>query len=70
VDGFDDHPIAAALVWETYFVPKHPSPFFWIRVADVRASLGSPRTALELYEQVRRAHACVSGARRGSSAHQ
>lgn len=44
-----------ALAWEDYFLPKYPIPFFQVRVADVRAAGGSLSTALELYDEVRRA---------------
>lgn len=43
----------AAILWEDYFLPKYPTPFFLVRVADIRARLNSPATALTLYEEAK-----------------
>src|SRR5258706_5756836 len=42
----------AASTWES-LLERHQAPFLLVRVADVRASLGSFHTALELYSMVR-----------------
>lgn len=41
-----------ALLWEDYYLPRFPGPFFRVRVADVRAVGGSWTTALSLYDEV------------------
>lgn len=43
-----------ALLWEDYYLPRFPGPFFRVRVADVRAVGGSWTTALSLYDEVSR----------------
>jgi len=45
----------AASTWES-LLERHQTPFLMVRVADVRASLGSFQTALELYSMVRPPH--------------
>ncbi|KAG9030394.1 hypothetical protein FRB95_003993 [Tulasnella sp. JGI-2019a] len=41
-----------ARLWEERLLPKYPiSPFFWIRVGDVRRQFGSSMMALEAYEK-------------------
>ncbi|KAG8859737.1 hypothetical protein FRB96_004311 [Tulasnella sp. 330] len=41
-----------ARLWEERLLPKYPnSPFFWIRVGDVRRQFGSSTMALEAYER-------------------
>lgn len=51
-DDIERHLRALALIWEDYYLPKFPVPFFQVRVADVRAAGGSLSTALPLYDEV------------------
>jgi hypothetical protein len=53
LDDIERHLRTLALIWEDYYLPKFPVPFFQVRVADVRAAGGSLSTALPLYDEVR-----------------
>lgn len=54
--SLQDDPIEAARLWEDVLLPDHPDlPFLLLRVADVRATLGSVATAFSAYLKVQAA---------------
>jgi len=46
--------VATARLWEDTLLTVYPTPFFLVRVADVRAALNSNATALDLYKEAQK----------------
>lgn len=44
--------VATARLWEDRLLVHYYTPFFLVRVADIRAALNSRATALSLYKEV------------------
>jgi len=46
--------VATARLWEDTLLTEYPTPFFLVRVADIRAALNSNTTALSLYKEAQK----------------